>query len=254
MTDSRIFSGERLAQLARFGQVHLLDSVASTNDYAFSLTGTEEPALVVARHQTKGRGRFRRHWHADADSLTFSSLLFFGPEQKELLAWLTQLAGLSICRAIEDVSDLKPQIRWPNDVLLGDKKVCGILCRQRKDAVVIGVGLNVNQTEFPEELNLPEAGSLRMASGRALDKLELLEKIMEHLFSTLELARHGITDELLDAVKERSSVLHRRVEIKTLLRTHIGTVVNIDTKGNIVLRTTKDRIIVIGFGQIRRLR
>jgi BirA family biotin operon repressor/biotin-[acetyl-CoA-carboxylase] ligase len=208
----------------------------------------------VARHQTKGRGRFRRHWHADADSLTFSYLLFFDPEETELLAWLTQLVGLSVCLAIEDITDLEPQIRWPNDVLLDDRKVCGILCRQRKDAVVIGVGLNVNQTEFAEELNLPEAGSLRVASGRTWDKLELLEKIMEHLLSTLELARQGITDGLLEAVKKHSSVLHRRVEIKTLLRTHIGTVVSIDTKGNIVLRTTRDRIMVIGFGQIRRLR
>ncbi len=254
MTDSRTFSGKRLAQLARFGRVHLLDTVTSTNSHAFSLAGDREPALVVAQRQTRGQGRFRRHWHADADSLTFSYLLFFGPEQQELLTWLTQLAGFSVCRAIEDATGLEPSVRWPNDVLLDNKKVCGILCGQRRDAVVIGVGLNVNQTEFPEELNLHEAGSLRMATGRTWDKLELLERIMEHLFSVLELTRHGITSDILDAIKNRSAILHRRVEVKTLLRRHIGTVVDIDSKGNIVLRTTKDRIVIIGAGQVRRLR
>ncbi len=247
--------GELLARLTRFGRVYLLDTVTSTNDYAFTLADKREPAVVIARHQTRGRGRFRRPWYADSDSLTFSVLLFqqlAETEEPVPVAQVTQLTGLALCRAIEDITGLEPLIRWPNDIMLNNRKIAGILCEQRKDAVAVGIGLNVNQTEFPEDL--PEAGSLCLAGGRILEKLELLEKILGHLFTFLRQAREGEQTQLLAAIKNRSAVLHRRVEIRTLFRRHIGTVVDLDAEGRIVLRTTSGRLAIINSGQARRLR
>jgi len=246
------FPGEVLARLARFGRVHVMDELPSTNDYAFGLAATREPAVVIARRQARGRGRFGRSWFSDPDSLTFSVLLFFSPEeQAALVARLTQLAGLAVCRAVEDVTGLAPLIRWPNDIVHKDRKLCGILCEQRREAVVTGIGLNVNQPAFPEDL--PEAGSLRIATGRSWEPLALAESILGHLFACIDRLRAGADAQLLGEVKDRSATLHRRVEVRTLFRRHIGTVVDLDAEGRIVLRAPDGRLTVINAGQVRGL-
>jgi len=251
MSDARQISGELLARLARFGRVYLLDTVTSTNDYAFSVAERHEPAVVLAQNQTRPRGRFRRHWHADENSLCFSLLLFLGDPEDPQLPQLTQFVGLAVCHAVEQVTGLRAKIRWPNDIIVEDHKVCGILCEQRKEAIVLGIGLNVNQPGFPEELELPEAGSLRMAANREFERLELLDAILTWFFRILDRARNEEVPQLLSEIKARSSILHRRVEIRTLLRRHIGTVVDIDVEGRVVLRTTSGRLTVISAGQAR---
>ena len=243
--------GELIARLSGFGRVHLLDTVDSTNEYAFTLAMTAEPAIVVARCQTKGRGRFRRDWHSDDDSLTFSLLLFPEPGAG-LTSRLTQFAGLSVCLALENLTGTKPLIRWPNDIMLSDRKLAGILCEQRKAAVAVGVGLNLNQQSFPAEL--PEAGSLRQLTGKTWPKFDVLEAVVAAFFDTLDKSRAGRDAELLDAIRNRSSVLHHRVEVKSLLRTRVGTVIDLDAEGRIVLRTESGRLSVLDVGQVRRLR
>jgi BirA family biotin operon repressor/biotin-[acetyl-CoA-carboxylase] ligase len=245
--------GELLARLARFGRIYVLDSIPSTNTYALDLAEKEEPAVVIAQNQTHGRGRFRRHWFSNTDSLTFSLLLFRSPEDPPSKPpQLTQLAGLAVCRAIEDVTGLEPLIRWPNDVVCSGKKLAGMLCEQRGNAIVVGMGVNVNQPEFPEEL--PEAGSLRMLSGRPWERLEILERTLEHFTHGLAAIQEERWPELLLQIKNRSGVLHRRVEVRTLFRRHIGTVVDIDPEGRIVLRTSNGRLVIVSSGQARTLR
>lgn len=244
--------GEILQKLSGFGRLHLLDTCGSTNDYALSLPGPIEPAVVVAREQTRAQGRFRRAWYCDPDSLCFSVLLPAGPEPGRLPSTLTQLVGLAVCLGIESLSGLKPLIRWPNDVLLNEQKIAGILCERKGDAVAVGIGINVNQTGFPEDI--PEPGSLRQLSGRNWDKYELLAAVLEHLFRLLREAAAGHDSSHLEALKQRSSVLHRRVEVRTLLRRHLGTVVDLDREGRLVLRTSDGKVIVLNSGQVRRLR
>lgn len=254
MPEPRLIPGELLARLARFGRVYLLDSVTSTNDHAFSLADRREPAIVLAERQTAGRGRFRRAWYSDPDSLTFSLLLFFDDPEDPALRQLTQLVALSICRAIETRAGLKPGIRWPNDIMLNEGKVCGILCEQRKDAVAVGCGLNVNQPGFPEELGLPDAVSLRMVAGREFERLELLDSLLAEFHRALNEARTDRLPALLADIRGRSAILHRRAEIRTLFRRHIGTVVDIDSEGRAVLRTDSGRLVVVNSGQVRSIR
>ncbi|MFO7675315.1 MAG: biotin--[acetyl-CoA-carboxylase] ligase [bacterium] len=247
--------GEILARLTRFGRVHLREQVESTNDYAFSLADSREPALVIARRQTRGRGRFRRRWYSDDSSLLFSLLLFPGAEDHPLPAGgLALLAGLAVSRGIEDLTGTRPLIRWPNDVMLDDRKLCGILCEQRREALVVGIGINVNQASFPEMDDLAEAGSLRLATNREWERLELLETILRRLFAALEQVRRDGLPALMDEYKSRSAVLHRRVEAKTALRRHIGTVVDIDAEGRLVIRRDNGSIVTVNSGQVRRLR
>ena len=245
-------AGEQLAGLARHGSVHLLDEVGSTNDCALGLAAKHVTAIVIARSQTKGRGRFKRHWFSDDASLTASLLLFTDAPDFPHPSFLTHLAGLALSRAVEDVAGMATQIRWPNDIIYKDKKLAGILCEGRRHAVAIGVGLNVNQESFPEDL--PDAESLRIATGRTWDKLVLLESFLHGMFAGIELAGRGETAQVIADIKNRSAVMHRRVEVNTLLRKHIGTVIDLDTEGRVVLRTDSGRLVVLGAGDVRRLR
>jgi biotin-(acetyl-CoA carboxylase) ligase len=132
-----------------------------------------------------------------------------------------------------------------------EKKLAGLLCEGRCGAVAVGIGLNVSQESFPEDL--PEAGSLFLATGCKSDPLELLQSFCGRLTDLLSRAASGDTGPLLAAVKERSATLHRRVEVQTLLRRHVGTVVDLDAEGRIVLRTDPGRLVVLNAGQVRRL-
>jgi BirA family biotin operon repressor/biotin-[acetyl-CoA-carboxylase] ligase len=250
--DDRTTPGEVLSRIARFGKVHYFETLASTNDYALSLAGAHEPAVVIARGQTGGRGRFRRDWFSDDGSLCASLLLFTDAPGFRPVPFLTHMAGLALCLAVEETCAIAPRIRWPNDVVFKDRKLAGVLCESRRNAAVVGVGLNVNQASMPEEL--PEAGSLRMATEKEWDKLALLESFLAHLTGGLAEAAKGDTTALMQQVKDRSLVMHRRVEVKTMFRKWVGTVVDLDAEGRVVLRTDSGRLAVIGAGQARRLR
>ena len=245
-------AGERLAGLARYGSVHLLDEVGSTNDYAFGLAGKHTTAVVVARWQTKGRGRFGRPWFSDDASLTASLLLLTDAPDFPHPSFVVHLAGLALSRAVDETVGLPTQIRWPNDIILEDRKLAGILCEGRRNAVAVGIGLNLNQESLPEDL--PDAVSLRMATGKQWDKFYLLENFLQEMFASIEQTAKGESAQVLADIKGRSTVMHRRVEVRTLLRKHVGTVIDLDTEGRIVLRTDSGRLVVLGAGEVRRLR
>jgi BirA family biotin operon repressor/biotin-[acetyl-CoA-carboxylase] ligase len=245
-------TGERLAGLARYGSVHLLDEVDSTNDYALGLAGRHATAIVVARRQTKGRGRFRRQWFSDDDSLTASLLLFTNVPDFPHPSFIVHLAGLALARAVEQTAGLPTQIRWPNDVTVADKKLAGILCEARRNAVAVGIGLNLNQTSLPEDL--PDAVSLNLATGKQWDKFYLLENFLREMFAGIEKTGKGDSSEVLSDIKRRSTIMHRRVEVQTLLRKHVGTVIDLDPEGRVVLRTDAGRLVVLGAGDARKVR
>ncbi len=244
-------SGERLAGLARYGSVHLLDEVGSTNDYALSLAEKHATAIVLARRQTKGRGRFRRQWYSDDASLTASLLLFTDAPDSPRSSFLVHLAGLALSRAVDETVGLPTQIRWPNDIILEDRKLAGILCEGKRNAVAVGIGLNLNQESLPEDLL--DAVSLRMATGKQWDKFYLLENFLQEMFANIEKIGKGESAQVLADIKQRSATMHRRVEVRTLLRKHVGTVIDLDAEGRIVLRTDSGRLVVLGAGDVRRL-
>jgi len=245
-------SGEQLSRLASYGSLHLLDEVGSTNDYALALPDEHVTAVVVASRQNKGKGRFRRQWFSDDSSLTASVRLFTGAPDFATPPFLPQLAGLALTRAVAVESGLAAHLRWPNDLIYREQKLAGVLCERRRNVIAIGVGLNVNQESFPPDL--PDAASLRMNTNCQWDRFILLEGFLRELFAGLERARKGESAQLLAEIKERSSVMHRRVEIQTLLRKHVGTVIDLDSDGRIVLRTDSGRLVVIGAGDARRVR
>lgn len=159
-----------------------LDKVGSTNDHLKARCGElSDGTVVTARIQTAGRGRRGHAWAADEGMLPLSILLKDPPERDTL----TARVGLAVCEAIEDVcGDLpKAAIKWPNDVIADNFKVCGILCESVFFGdcanVIAGIGVNVSQSkDFFKASELPHAASLLMLTGKAPDRDVLIEAIV----------------------------------------------------------------------------
>ncbi len=153
----------------------VLPEVDSTNTYLKQLAsnGAPDETVVLSIRQTAGRGRRGRSFLSEPGGLYLSYLIRPHESAQELLH-LTALAGLCVCNAVRQVTGMQPSIKWPNDPVLNGKKLCGILTElsvsletQEPEYVVIGIGINCNQTQFPQELDM--ATSLRIEAGRPAD-------------------------------------------------------------------------------------
>jgi BirA family biotin operon repressor/biotin-[acetyl-CoA-carboxylase] ligase len=141
------------------------------------LEGAVHGTAVVADFQSHGQGRKTdRTWVAPAGSaLLFTVIL----RQEVPLTALSLRAGLAVARVLHEAYGLDPRVKWPNDILLEARKVCGILCRQGATWALVGIGLNVNQEELPSER--PDATSLRVFAGEEIDRAPLLQAILREL-------------------------------------------------------------------------
>ena len=149
----------------------------------FALEGGAEGALAVAESQTAGRGRRGRHWEAPAGTGVWMSLLLRPKMEPASAPALTLLAGLAVAEALEEVTGLSMEIKWPNDILCNGKKIVGILMEmdcemQEVPFIVLGIGVNVNMAEFPEGLR-EKATSLYLEGGRTYSRRQTVHSILE---------------------------------------------------------------------------
>jgi BirA family biotin operon repressor/biotin-[acetyl-CoA-carboxylase] ligase len=141
-----------------------------------------EGAVAVAEEQTAGRGRLGRPWHAPAGTSILVSVNLRPPIEVPRLPELSVVAGVAVAEAIAHETGVEPEVRFPNDLLVGGRKVAGILAEARDDRVVLGIGINVNLTEreLPPDVDTP-ATSLSIESGSPLDRARLLATLLERL-------------------------------------------------------------------------
>jgi BirA family biotin operon repressor/biotin-[acetyl-CoA-carboxylase] ligase len=164
-------------------RVLLFDSLPSTNDHAARLAGdtANDGLAVLAEVQTAGRGQHGRTWTAAPRSSVLLSVLLFPPEHLCRPAILTAWAAVAVCRTIQRTVGLQARIKWPNDVQLHGKKVCGILIEQGR-GTVLGIGLNVQQTaEDFAAAHLPQATSLAQVSQNPLDTMGVARELLIQL-------------------------------------------------------------------------
>jgi BirA family transcriptional regulator, biotin operon repressor / biotin---[acetyl-CoA-carboxylase] ligase len=196
----------------------------STN--ALALTLATDPArhglALLAEEQTAGRGQHGRAWHAPARSSVLLSLLLFTPPALRRPALLVAWAAVSVCELIHACTELDATIKWPNDVLVRGKKVCGILIEQRNSgdpdrplATVVGIGLNVTQpaTAFADA-ELPHAGSLLSMSSRLLDTENVACRLLLQLDAEYDRLLHGDYAPLARRWQDRLGLVGRRVRIE----------------------------------------
>jgi BirA family biotin operon repressor/biotin-[acetyl-CoA-carboxylase] ligase len=165
----------------RFGAVYRYAEVTPSTQRMLA-EDSAEGAVAVAEEQTEGRGRLGRRWEAAAGSSILVSVLLVPPVEPPRLPELSLVAGGAVAQAIAEITGIEPAIKFPNDLLIGMRKVAGILAESSEGRVVLGIGVNVNQTaqELPADTLTPPT-SLRVVLGEQVDRARLLAAILLHL-------------------------------------------------------------------------
>jgi BirA family transcriptional regulator, biotin operon repressor / biotin---[acetyl-CoA-carboxylase] ligase len=201
-----------------------------------------EGALVVAEHQTAGRGRLGRTWEAPAGKALLFSLLLKPPAERNAPE-ISLVAGIAVADTLERATGLSVQLKWPNDVMLRRRKVAGILAEARDDAVVLGIGANVNQTR----VELPEyAGSLLTLTGREWDREQLLASMLEDLESRYSAWLDGGLDAVYDGLGPRDFLRGRRVSVNGAS----GVATMVDRKGRLEIAFDHGEVVTVESGEV----
>lgn len=217
------------------------DTLDSTNDYGKLLAKSESVhgALIVADTQTAGKGRRGRSWQSETGSTIAMSLCLEPKLPTERVSGLTLVMALAVAEAISEAADITPQIKWPNDIVLNGKKICGILTEMcfvnAHYAVIIGAGINVNMTDFPEEIR-ETASSLKLESGREISREKLIAAILKYFEAFYE--QYEQTQDLF-LLKERyeDMLVNRGKEVRVLdpKEPYTGVAKGITAEGNLVV-------------------
>src|SRR5438309_5368080 len=205
-------------------RVLVFDQVGSTNTQAAALAENQgnDGIVLLADEQTAGRGQHGRTWTCPAGVGVLLSVLIFPPERLRRPVILAAWAAHSVCEAIEQITGLQARIKWPNDVLVRGRKVCGILIEQARGTVV-GIGLNVNQSAASfVEADLPEAGSLALFAGGGLDRLEVARLLIAQLDEEYDRLCTGDRATLEACWKWHTGLLGRQVVVECHDATHRG--------------------------------
>ena len=167
------------------GNIVFLDEVGSTNDYAkeLALTGAPSGTVVIAAKQIAGKGRLGREWDGGAGKDIYMTILLRPEITGEEAARLTLLAGVCVAKAVNEISPQKAGIKWPNDVVIEGKKICGILTEagykaSEIDYAAVGIGINVNRESFTPELR-DKATSLYLENGKGYNRAKIIKRVLE---------------------------------------------------------------------------
>ena len=254
-----MFDLDRLAATSLVAHIDYHDSIGSTSDCALSLAAEANvplPILVLTEEQTAGRGRGANRWLTTSGALTFSLVLHAPPERLPAGRWpqVALVAGLATCEALiatAPAADLR--LKWPNDILLGGRKVCGILSESVpgwRDRLIIGIGVNVNNRVDPSTLGTAPKLTQPPISLIEHDHIDrdltsLLISILDHFDRRWGELLAADQDALIAAYRERCFLTGRTVTIEQAgASRHVGTCHGLDQQGRLLLQTEHGRISI----------
>ena len=230
-----------------------LNVVDSTNSYALkNLSSLEDRQIIVADRQTSGRGRLNRIWKSDSDGNVYMSIILkpSGAGGNKLLN-IPQYMSIIICRLLENYG-VKAEIKWPNDVLVGGQKISGILSEASTRGmtlrgVVLGVGINLNNTEeYLSEIDQP-ATSLNLLLNMPVDRDLFTEQLVEEFFKDYDLFLSSGFGLIKEEYVKRCSFIGKTVTVKSGADCNSGIAQGIDSNGEmIILCGNQEKIINIG--------
>ncbi len=216
---------QALLRTKRFGRtLHVLQEATSTNHEAMKLAqqGAPDGTVLVAETQTAGKGRLGRSWYSPPGDNLYCSVILRNQPADDLAGWLSViplLSAVAVARAVQRVTDLKPLLKWPNDILVGDRKLGGLLCESSLSGpsttfVVVGIGLNVNGSRegFPEDIR-EIATSIAAETGRQCDRASLLASILLELELYSETLLTRPPETFLSEYARLCTTLGRRVRV-----------------------------------------
>ena len=245
---------------APVSDMRVLAETGSTNAELMNWASNGAPnyAVVTASHQTAGQGRLGRSFEGAAGSLLPVSMLFY-PDDVPPDHWslISLLAGLAVADTLREVCGLKPELKWPNDVLVGGKKICGILTQavttKQGTALVVGIGINVAMTA--EELPVPHATSVLLSGGSTLDRTDIAIGLIRALRHRQNLWRDGNIAELLTEYRAACTTLGAQVRAELPGdKVIVGTAVDINDGGSVIVRDDEGHHHVVTAGDVHHLR
>lgn len=233
----------------------------STNRVALELghAGEPEGAVVLAEEQTAGRGRAGRAWYSERAAGIYMTLLLrpkLAPVQAPLL---TMMAGLSARTAVQATTGLSVDLKWPNDLLIGGKKVGGILTEMHAEPgqvrfVIVGIGLNVNQEKFPGEL-AGAATSLRVESGKPQSRMELVVRLLREFESDYNRFQHeGVASVVARFESVSSYASGKRVRVTIGTESYTGTTAGLGPEGLLQVKRDDGQLTTVIAGDVAEAR
>jgi BirA family transcriptional regulator, biotin operon repressor / biotin---[acetyl-CoA-carboxylase] ligase len=245
----------------RFHEIRWFTSVDSTNRHLLSeaARGCPEGIVAVADEQTAGRGRHGRTWSAAPGAALLVSVLLRPDLPSERLHLVTLAAGIAAAEAVQEVAGLNARLKWPNDLVVNDRKLAGILAETTgtgsagtgtggTGGVVVGMGLNLRSDDFPAEI-VELATACDRHSAREVDRSELLVAWLHALDRRL-----GALDEVVAAAAARSATLGRRVRVELTLDAFDGVATGMTSEGYLVVTRDDGGEQIVTAGDVVHLR
>ncbi|MCY1714179.1 biotin--[acetyl-CoA-carboxylase] ligase [Caproiciproducens galactitolivorans] len=253
ITPEEIALGLKTKLLAN--EIYCYDLIDSTNEEAKrkALAGAPDGSLFVTEQQSGGKGRLGRSWTSPAGQGLWFTILLRSSLLPSQVASITLLAGLAVCRAVRKATGCAAMIKWPNDIVIGSKKICGILTEMaaemdRIEYVAVGIGVNVNNENFPEELSA-KATSLRLESGSFVRRVPLLQEILLEFETVLnDYPLHP--ESLLNEYKTQCVSLNRRVGFTRANQKMTGVAEDISPSGELIVRSDDGVLYPVYSGEV----
>jgi BirA family biotin operon repressor/biotin-[acetyl-CoA-carboxylase] ligase len=234
--------------------ISLFESITSTMHEATTLAaaGCRTGIAVIAEEQTAGQGRHGHTWHSEAGAGLYLSVVLRLPLPPDSLPIVTLALGLATADTIARITGLAPDLRWPNDVMLGGKKTAGILVQLADEAVIAGIGINVNHPAFPPEI-AQEATSLRLASARLQSREDLLIALLPAIDSFCRMLVEGGRAPILEMFARHSSYAQgKRVRVDNPSgRALEGVTAGLDANGFLIVRADNGAESLVVAGGVR---
>jgi BirA family biotin operon repressor/biotin-[acetyl-CoA-carboxylase] ligase len=244
--------------------IHHFHTLDSTNSkaYQLALNGAEEGEVVISESQEKGRGRLGRKWFSPPFLNLYLSVILrprISPHQASLI---TLMAAIATADAIQKFSGLFPLIKWPNDILLRDRKVAGLLNEihsemDRIHFVILGIGVNLNMEEkmFSKEIRVG-ATSLKIETGQTISRKTFLQSLLQELEKWYTILMKEGSEVILKAWRDRAHIKGRRVKVTSFGETWVGRAIDVNSDGALILETAggKRKRVVAGDVEYAKLR
>lgn len=235
------------------------EEVNSTNNKAKHISkNCPEGMVVLAESQTDGKGRLGRTWFSPKEKNIYMSLILKPDSEPENVVKLTHIAAASVSKALEDLC-IENKIKWPNDILVNGKKICGILCemtlkKKEINSIVVGIGINVNMEESDIESDIKDKIiSIKMYSNKKIER----EKIIAYIFNNFEkyyneLKENNTINNTLDICKKNSAIINKYVEINKIGKKTIRKVkvLDITENGELLIENEKGENEIIISGEV----
>jgi BirA family biotin operon repressor/biotin-[acetyl-CoA-carboxylase] ligase len=229
------------------------DSTNAEIERSLSTQPPEEDLVVIADSQTKGKGRLGRVWHSEPKTGIYLSTLIRPNITPKQLPFLTLMAGLATVIAVNEFIPQPALLKWPNDLLLKDKKIAGILCEYhavKYPAVIIGIGINVNQIQFPTGLK-DIATSLKLEFGKEINRTALVKSLIVQLDIQYNKFKNNNVQALIDNWARNTDLFGKTVSLNKGNQITTGKAIRLDTSGRLVILTDSGKEVAFDSGEVK---